>query len=49
MNREKILRYLEGIEWYEKTRMEKTVISRNIQIEYGIDHYNLRKIMDALW
>ena len=46
MNREKILRYLEGIEYNNKTMMEKIAIGRDIMIEYRIDKNYLRKIYD---
>ena len=46
MNREKILRYFEGIEYKNKTPSEKIAIGRDIIIEYGIDKNYLRKIYD---
>ena len=48
MNREKILRYLEGIEYNNKTMMEKIAIGRDIRIEYGIDKNYYGKIMSKL-
>ena len=49
MNREKILRYLEGIEYYKKTVTERIAIGRDIRIEYGIDNIDFHKISDLLW
>ena len=48
MNREKILRYFEGIEYNNKTPSEKTAIGRDIRIEYGIDKNYYGKIMSKL-
>ena len=49
MNREKILQYLEGIEYNKKTVTEKESICRDIRIEYGIDNIDFHKISDLLW
>ena len=49
MNREKIIRYLEGIEYNKKTIREKIAIGRDIRIEYGMDNIDFHKIVDLLY
>ena len=49
MNREKILRYFEGIEYNNKTPSEKIAIGRDIRIKYGInknDYCKIKKKID---